>query len=188
MRLARRILWLGLLLVLAGCQGKLYSYTDPEAKVSISYPGNFNLTADKETLKKATDPADSEGAVDAPQLLFVLTTPEDSRISCSLYKLPAPGAMTAQEYYDASTARELEGLGAQIVEPKTDLRINGRTFQMVGFLLKVDEATTLHVRIYQHLDDKTGKIVVLTPMVDVQKWDSEIAMIEPVVNSLKVDW
>lgn len=181
---------LGCLLLLAvtfsGCQAKLYHYSDQAHKVSISYPGTVDLISEPEVLESLASPL--EASLDQPRLLFVLVTPQESRLSCTVHHLPEGLALTAEEYYQASTASELEELKAEVIEPKTDVVINGRVFQKVGFLAKVDEVTTLHVRIYQHFDPKTRRVLVLTPMAETSDWDKESALLESVVESVQIDW
>ncbi len=180
--------WLFLVsLLLSGCQGKLYHYTDPTYGVSVSYPGNLSLISEKETLDQVVKPAES-GAIDQPELLFVVATPGQSRLSCSVHHLPEGSAMSAEEYYQASTAKEIEQLEGTVIEEKSDVTINGHPFLRVGFTVKVDEMTELHIRIYQHLDSKSGRILVVTSMVEVSVWESESLLIEPVINSLKFHW
>lgn len=176
-----------IVLLLGGCQGKLYHYTDPTYGVSVSYPGNLSLISEKETLEQVVDPAESD-AVDHPELLFVVATPGNSRLSCSMHHLPQPSSMSAEEYYQASTAKEIEQLGGTVVEAKSDVTINGHPFQRVGFTVKLDETAELHIRIYQHLDKKSGRILVVTSMVEISVWDSESALIDPVINSLDFHW
>lgn len=183
-----RLVWLTLsFILLAGCQTKLHHYTDPTYGVSISYPGNVALISDKAMLEDVAQET-QEGAVDRPELIFVAATPGESRLSCSVHHLPEGVSMTADEYYQASTAKELAQLGASVVEEKTEVVINERAFQRVGFLVKVDELTELHVRIYQHLDSKSGRILVLTSMIESSVWDRELTVLDPVINSLKLDW
>ena len=184
----RRLVWLALhLVLLSGCQTQLHHYTDPAYKVSVIYPGNVSLISDKAILEEFAQESQTD-AVDRPELLFVAATAGESRLSCSVHRLPDGVSMTADEYYQASTAQELAQLGGNIVEEKADITINGRVFQRVGFLVKIDEATELHARIYQHLDSKSGRILVLTSMIESSVWESELAVVDPVVKSLKLDW
>lgn len=188
-RATRYLLFFAILLACLGCQGKLYEYTDSKFHVSVSYPGNLTLISDQESMKKISEGASGDGeSVDHPELLFVLSTAGQSRMSASVHHLPEGMKLSADEYYQASTAKEIAALGATVIDPKSDITINGKVFQMVGFRLKVDEMTTLHVRIYQHLDPKTGQILVVTPMVDDTRWDEEWPSIEPVIDSLKLGW
>ena len=179
---------LGMLLVLllAGCQAKLYQHTDSVHGVSVSYPGHLSLLSEKETLAQVAET--QSDAVDRPELLFVVATPGESRLSCSVHRLPEGVSMTADEYYQASTAQEIEQLGGTVVEPKSDIVLNGKTFQKVGFTAQVDEMTGLHVRIFQHLDEKSRRILVLTSMSEASAGESEQAMLDPVISSLRLDW
>jgi hypothetical protein len=176
------------LVLLCACQGKPYQYTDPHFHVSVSYPGSMDLTTDQAKLDRAqgVDPAKPR-ALDDPRLVFILTTPQLSQLTVAVHHLPADVKLSPEEYYQASTAVELKGLGAKIVEPKSDVVINGRTFQRVGFTVTAGEQP-LRVRIYQYLDVKSGRILVATPTVNEDLWDQEIPEIEPVIDSLKVDW
>ncbi len=181
-------IWLFIVLTLVvGCQAKMYTYTNPAHHVSVAYPGNLSLVSEKETLEQVVGESQSD-TVDRPELLFVVATPSKSNLSCSVHQLPEGSKMTADEYYQASTANEIVQLGATVVDKKSEITLNERVFQRVGFTVQVDEVTTLYVRIYQHLDSKSGRILVLTVMVDQAVKDHELALLEPVVSSLKLEW
>jgi hypothetical protein len=176
-----------LLLTLVGCQSRLYQYTDPTYGVSISYPGTVDLISDPEVLEQLAG-AELETAVDHPRLLFAMVTPQESRLSCTLHQIPEGFDLTPQEYYQASTAQELDRLQATVTEPLVDLTIGGREFQRVGFETKVDETIRLHVRIYQHVDSKTRRVLVLTPMAETSDWEQEAPLLESVIESVRISW
>lgn len=175
-------------LVCSGCHTKLFHHTDEEHSITISYPGNVDLFTDKEKLQaQAGSESSAENPVDKPELLFVLTTIKQSQITAAVHSLPPALKLTPEEYYQESTARELEALQVNIVEPKSDLTIDERGFQRVGFTLMAGEQE-VRSRIYQHLDTASGRIVVLTVTSLAAEWDDELPTFETIVNSLKVDW
>ena len=176
-----------LLAVLGGCQDKLFHHTDPAHKVSVSYPGNLSLLADPESLQRVVN-ADEQDTIDRTELLFVVASPGRSRLSCSVHTLPEGTNLTADEYYKLSTSQEIEQLGGVVVEEKSEVLLDGRVFHRVGFILKVDELNELHIRIYQHLDISTGKVLVLTSMVDADASADEARLMEGVVHSLRLGW
>lgn len=176
-----------LLAVLGGCQNKLFHHTDRAHKVSVSYPGNLSLLADPESLQQIVK-ADEQDTLDRSELLFVVASPGQSRLSCSVHTLPEGTNLTADEYYELSTSREIEQLGGAVVEEKSEILLDGRVFHRVGFMLKVDELNELHIRIYQHLERSTGKVLVLTSMVEANASVNEARLMEDVVHSLRLGW
>jgi hypothetical protein len=170
--------------LLSGCQSKLYDYADPTHQVSVRYPGNVDLFNDKDVLQQQADHGD---AVDRPELLFVLATMKQSQLTVSVHQLPEALKLSADEYYEASTAAELARLGVNIVEPKSDVTIDGKTFQRVGFTLKAGEQV-VRSRLFQHLDPKTGKVLVLTATALAAQWESEILELDPLIQSIKAPW
>ena len=186
--IARVLLVLSAVLITVGCHSKLYNHTDAEHKLSISYPGNVDLIDDKEQLVQESGQKEAnEQALDHPQLLFALVTMGHGQLTCSLHQLPENSEMSAEEYYQASTAKELEALGAEIVEEKSEVSLDGKAFQMVGFRLHAGERP-VRSRIYQYLHPQDGRVLVVTVSALDSDWSSEIPVMESILESLKVGW
>lgn len=170
------------LLVCLGCHLKSYQYTDPKYKITVTYPGDINLIKDQEQLNLA-----SSASPDAGELVFVLQTQQRSTLSCSVHQVPGEAEITADTYYEATTARELKSLEAVIVEPKTEVLLDGRTFQKVGFTLTNPEQD-VRVQLYQHYDPKSRRVLVLSPITTSTAWEQEIKSLEPLLQGIKFDW
>ncbi|MCA9777146.1 MAG: hypothetical protein KC800_10530 [Candidatus Eremiobacteraeota bacterium] len=170
-----------------GCS-KNYTYTNPEYKISLTYPGNVDLFDDKETLlEKSGQKESNEQALDHPELLFAFVTMHQGQLTGSVHQLPKDVQLTADEYFEASTAKELSALGAEIVEPRTEVVLDGKDFHTVGFKLALGEQN-VRSRIYEYLDPKSGRILVLTASALESNWASESPVMESMVKSLKVGW
>jgi hypothetical protein len=186
--LAKTLLVVSVVLIALGCHSKLYTHTDPEYKISISYPGNVDLFDDKERLlQESGQKAANRQAVDHPELLFALVTMGHGQLTCALHQLPEGSRLSAEEYYQASTARELASLEAEILEEKSDMNLDDKTFQVVGFRLRAGDRS-VRSRIYQYLPPESGRILVFTASALDSNWDSEIPVMESILASLKVDW
>ena len=175
------------LLGLTGCNSS-YTYTNSEYKISLTYPGNVDLFDDRETLlEKSGQKESNEQALDHPELLFAFVTMHQGQLTGSVHQLPKDVQLTADEYYEASTAKELSALGAEIVEPRTKILLDGNDFHTVGFKLALGEQT-VRSRIYEYLDPESGRILVLTASALESNWASEGPVMESMVRSLKVGW
>lgn len=183
----RWTLWLLLALFLLGqgCAGKSYTYTDPKYQISVTYPGTVDIFNDQKMLQEQIDP--QQAAVDRPELLFVLTTMNRGQVTFSVHHLPESQDLTAEAYYEASTAAELAALEADIIEPRTEVTVNGKSYLRVGFIVKAGERS-VHSRIYQHFDKQRGRILVITTSALSSEWESEKPQMEALVKSVKVGW
>lgn len=175
-----------ILLTLAGCHGRLFEHVDQKYDVSVSYPGNLDLFQDKKVLAEHLGSSNGE-TVDRPEVLFVLTTPEQAKLSCSVHHLPKEYGLTADQYFEASTAQELVRLKVNIVEPKSEVEIAGKPFLRVGFTLRTGELV-LRSQIFQYLDVETGRILVVTITAPAQIWEQELEVLRPVLDSIKFSW
>lgn len=184
----RPLLLLAAFLVL-GCAGDPYRYTDPDYKITISYPGTADLFNDKEALREqlAEENPEQSDSIDRPELLFVLTTVGRGQLTCSVHRLPQDSTLTAEQYYEVSTAAELESRRVEIMEPKSELVVDGRTFQMVGFKVEADDRK-VHSRIFQHLDPQTKRVLVVTTSALDSDWVTEGPAMKSMVESIRVGW
>lgn len=190
--LVRRFRILLLLLfvhLVVGCSNSLLHHTDPVHGVSVSYPDTADLFSDKVLLQEQVEQENPQQAtaIDHPEILFVITTMARGQLTCSVYQLPAASTLSSEEYYEASTAKELAASGVEVVEPKSELVIDQKTFLTVGFEVKVGDRP-VHSRIYQYLDPHSKKALVVTIAALQADWPTASGVLESMVESLKFDW
>lgn len=173
--------------VLTSCHLRTYEYTDTEHRVTISYPGRVNLLRDPKVLDQAFAPAIAdEGG--SSSLSFAVQTERLSTGTCAIQSVPGKAEFTPETYFEATTARELEMLGADILEPRAAVTINGKPFQQVGFELKDEDGQSARCRIYQYYDPSTRKVLVFALTAKPEDWKEDLPSLEAMAQSLKVDW
>ena len=173
---------LALALCLAGCGRGDERYTDPQNQVTVTYPAQLTLVSEQAALEKSFALA-VPGRGQTPQLSFALQLGEFSSATCAVQLVPGQAEFTAQTYFAATTARELDVVGAEIVEPPSEVRIQGKSFQQVGFVLGEGRS-----RIYEHYDPTTRRVVIFSLTTRAADWDRDAPLLEAVAQSLQVHW
>lgn len=185
----RMSLVLILAVLAAGCSSSLCHYTDPVHGVSVSYPDTADLFSDKVLLQEQVEQENPQQAtaIDHPEILFVITTMARGQLTCSIYQLPADSTLSPEQYYEASTAKELAAGGVDVVEPRSEVVIDQKTFLTVGFEVKAGDRT-VHSRLYQYLDPHSKKALVATIAALKTDWPTESGALASIVESLRFDW
>ena len=178
-----------LALLAVGCSNSLCHYTDPVHKVSVSYPDTADLFSDKVLLQEQVEQENPQQAtaIDHPEILFVITTMGRGQLTCSVYQLPAASPLSPEDYYEVSTAKELAASGVEVVEPKSTVVIDQKTFLTVGFIVKAGDRP-VHSRLYQYLDPQSKKALVVTIAALQADWPAASGVLGSIVESLKFDW
>jgi hypothetical protein len=170
--------------LLSGCHLRTYGYTDAQHQISIVYPGQVTLVSDPAILEQSIVYAEPGGA-ESSKLSFALQTDSQSILTCAVQSVPGQAQFTPETYFEATTARELSRLGAEIVEPRSEVVLGGQPFAQVGFRLENDGAV-MRSRIYEQYDPSSRRVVVLSITCASEQWDEESALLVPIVNSLKL--
>jgi hypothetical protein len=184
-RLWGTVLVIGLAFCLTGCHLRTYQYTDAEHRVTISYPGQVSLLNDPALLDKTFGLA-APTPGETPKLAFALQAGQSSTATCVVQSVPGKAEFTPDTYFDATTARELALAGAEIVESRSEIDINGKTFQQIGFLLKGDRSA--RSRIYEYYDPASRRVLVFSVITKPEDWEVEAPTLEAIARSLKLDW
>lgn len=169
-----------LALVLAGCQTGPVTHNS-EHGVTVTYPGNFALTTDPETLRKVRKIPESN-----PTLPFInLTSGLTGEVTYELFPTK-PEKMTGQEHFDSIIMNSLKAAGLTIVEEPSTTVLDGKTFQTVGFIQPGD--TAFRLRIYHFYHEESKRILIITWGSQEREWEGESIALQQIVDSTKVDW
>lgn len=183
--LARCLTVVGLLAFCCACGLKTYQHIDSQG-FSFSYPGNLTLVKDPAALEQATAIA-NPGASTPPKLSCAVQTGNSAILTFAVLVVPGKAQFSAKTYYEATTARELAQLSADIIEPRTEVVLDGKIFQKTGFLLG-SKTEGFRSRLYEHFDPASRRVLVLSLTCKSASWERESPLLESVVASMKLDW